>query len=239
MKSRSMVCADVAQSDEFLGMSLESQLLYFLILFSADVCGRIYGPARITRGFGFDADSLQELYDNGFLLSVDGLAVDAHCWRNNKLDGRLKARMDTWDAFTEGRIGFDGEPFKSSYRLIDGVTTEQRRNGDVTTTPNINATQPQDQLNTKSNLKPTEHHSQPQVQKQCAVASNASDEKTGKEGTEDKGAPCMCRRCNDPNALARYYTEGGRTFITCKICGTYEFEQAKSTGQSWQLTECL
>ena len=108
MKTRSMVCADVAQSDSFLGMSLEAQLLYFLILFHADVAGRIYGASRVCRGYGFDNDSLQELYDNGYLLDVDGLTVDAHCWRNNKLDGRLKSRMDSWEAFASGRISFEG-----------------------------------------------------------------------------------------------------------------------------------
>lgn len=221
MKARSMVCADVAMSDGFLSMTLEAQLLYFLLLFDADVCGRIYGADRICRGYGFDADALEELYENGYLLHVDGLTVDRHCWRNNTLDGRLKGRMDSFEAFASGRIGFEGEPFKSSYRLNDVATTEERRNNDGATTPN--ATQQQRQPNNNDNLNPTttESQPQPQPQRQRAGESGAPAQEEGKEGTNMH--PCQCPRCKSTEATFTLDAEGST--IRCPVCGEFRNER--------------
>lgn len=223
MKARSMVCADVAMSDGFLSMTLEAQLLYFLLLFDADVCGRIYGADRICRGYGFDTDALEELYANGYLLRVDGLTVDRHCWRNNTLDGRLKGRMDSFEAFASGRIGFEGEPFKSSYRLNDNdvTATEERRNSDVGTTPNATQRQHQPQPQPNDNSNPTESQQQPQPQRQRAGEGGAPAQEEGKEGTNMH--PCQCPRCKSTEATFTLDAEGST--IRCPVCGEFRNER--------------
>lgn len=221
MKARSMACADVVQADEFLSMSIEAMLLYFLILFHADVCGRIYGASRICRGYGFDADTLQELYDNGYLLRVGGLTVDAHCWRNNKLDARLKTRMDSWEAFTSGRIAFEGEPFKSSYVLSDVAATEERRDNDGGTAPNT--TQRQSQSNVNDNPNPTERQSQQHHQSQSVLRIGTDAKPEGAEGQETH--PCQCPTCRGTEA--QYWQDAEGTHIACASCGTFLYDNRR------------
>ena len=219
MKARSMVCAEVAQNDKFLSMSIEAQLLYFLLLFDSDVLGRIYGARRITRGYGFDAGALQELYDNGYLLDVDGLTVDRHCWLNNKLDARLKSRLDSWEAFTSGRISFAGEPFKSSYVLNDVTATEERRNSDGGAAPNTTQQQPNDNCN--HNATSTELQSQHQHQSQSVRERSTKAQAGGTEGRELH--PCQCPTCSGTEA--HFWQDAAGTFITCPTCGEFPYNR--------------
>lgn len=221
MKARACWSVDVVQTDEFLSMSVEAMLLYFLLGFHQDACGRIYGANRICRGYGFDSDSLQELYVNGYLLDVDGLTVDAHCWRNNAMDGRLKSRMDSWEAFASGRISFQGQAFKSPYQLNDVTATEERRNSDGGTAPNT--TQQQPQRNGNGNSNPTEHHHQPQHQSQSAEGQSAEAQTEGTEGMELH--PCQCPTCKD--AGARYWLDAMGTHIMCPTCGAFLYDNRR------------
>lgn len=81
MASRRMFHADIVESDSFLGMSFEAQLLYFHLCMYADEDGFINSPRRITRSIGVQEDSLQTLIDKRFLLEFpDGVLVVKH-WR--------------------------------------------------------------------------------------------------------------------------------------------------------------
>ena len=216
MKARACFSADVVQGDEFLEMSVEAQLLYFLMAFDADVCGRVIGPKRITRGYGFAPDVLDELYANRFLLEVGGMTVDTFTWRNNSYDGRLKTRLDSFEPYTSGVLGFVGEPFKSAYQLNDVATTEGRRKYDVDTTPNTTTTQSQRQPNT--NVNPTETESKVNAKHNVAAS---SEEDTDLE----EWHPCKCPKCGDTDAV--YTPTPTGSTVHCPTCGTFPLERPR------------
>lgn len=217
MKARACFAADVVQSDEFLGMTIKAQLLYFLMAFHADVCGRIVGPTRVCRGYGFAPDVLDELYERGYLLDVGGgVTVDAHTWRNNTLDGRLKSRLDAFGPFASGVLGFVGEPFKSAYQLNDVATTEGQRKYDVDTTPNTTTTQRQRQPNT--NVNPTETESKVNAKHNVAAS---SEEDTDLE----EWHPCKCPKCGDTDAV--YTPTPTGSTVHCPTCGTFPLERPR------------
>lgn len=235
MKSRACFAAEVVQTDAFLSLSLEAQLLYLLMGHHQDVCGRIIGASRIVRGYGFDPESLQELMDSGYLISVDGLTVDRFTWTNNAYDARLKSRADSFDAFKAGRIGFEGEPFKSAYTLTDDEATEQRRYSDDEAPPNATSTQCND--NGNRNPKPTEHNSNPSRNANAAHEGEAAQGETVKERKEgassstatqeSQGQPqayaCTCKQCGSTEATCTPNGDATST-IHCEACGDYEFD---------------
>ena len=215
MKSRAMLSADVVETDAFLSLSLESQVAYVHLAFAADVTGRIRGASRVIRGYGLEQDTLIELLDFGYLLDVDGEIYDAYAWVNNKFDARLAKQMDNCQPYQTGKLLFTGEACKSAYTTI-GATTE-RRNSDVSTTPNSNINS-NGNNNDNDNAKACQSQSQTQSQRVAGASIEAQD-----YGTEDKELhPCMCPTCKETEA--RYWQDNEGTHIICPTCGTFAYD---------------
>ena len=80
MAERRMFHMSVVESDAFLDLPIGAQALYFHIGMHADDDGFVNGPKQIMRKMGGEPEMLQALYDRGFLLDFDGIAVVKH-WR--------------------------------------------------------------------------------------------------------------------------------------------------------------
>lgn len=118
MKARAQVAAEVVESDEFMGLSLESQLCYYRLLLHEDIAGKVLGIRRVLRGYGADVDgTLEELLEAGFLVCVEGAFFDRHCWVHNTYNQRIADRLVNYEELASGDLEFEGEAFRSPYAL--------------------------------------------------------------------------------------------------------------------------
>ena len=91
MAERRMFHMSVVESDSFLDLPIGAQALYFHIGMHADDDGFVNGPRQIMRKMGGCQEDLEALYEAGFLLDFDGIAVVKH-WRmaNSMQNDRVK-----------------------------------------------------------------------------------------------------------------------------------------------------
>ena len=80
MAERRMFHTTVVESDAFLDLPHQAQLLYFHLGMHADDDGFVNGPKQIARRMRISIMKLQMLIDNGFLLEFPGVVVIRH-WR--------------------------------------------------------------------------------------------------------------------------------------------------------------
>lgn len=128
-KSRSCHAASVCYNDEFLSMSDKAKLLYLLLGFEVNSIGEIVGARRIARGLGSGEDALQELAGCGFIIEAGGRVFDRHHFENNTLSNQgMKASAGNEFSKVAGLIEFEGEEFKSAYRLANHELGENKAN---------------------------------------------------------------------------------------------------------------
>ncbi|MDO4532584.1 MAG: hypothetical protein Q4C36_02560 [Coriobacteriia bacterium] len=116
-KIRTAYSESVCNSDEFLGLSLEAQALYFHLGFDADTIGEIHGAKSKARGYGMGLAALDELMEAGYLLEIGGRWFIAHYYENNVKptnDNVRKAANRLWDA-RPAPLAFAGESWGSAY----------------------------------------------------------------------------------------------------------------------------
>lgn len=91
MAERRMFHTSVVESDAFLDLPVGAQALYFHIGMHADDDGFVNGPRQIMRKIGGCQEDLEALYEAGFLLDFDGIAVVRH-WKvaNSMQNDRVK-----------------------------------------------------------------------------------------------------------------------------------------------------
>lgn len=78
--NRRMFSIEVVNSDDFIEMSHDAQLLYFHLSMSADDEGILKGKARIMRTINIDEKYYKELQEKGFIYDVDGITIIRH-WK--------------------------------------------------------------------------------------------------------------------------------------------------------------
>lgn len=118
MKARAQVAAEVVESDDFMGLTLESQLCYYRLLLHEDLAGKVLGIRRVLRGYGADVDgTLEELLDAGLLVCVDGAYFDRFTWVNNTYNARIAERLVSYEELASSALDFEGEEFRSPYAL--------------------------------------------------------------------------------------------------------------------------
>ena len=71
MANRRMFARTVTESDGFLDLSKDAQLLWFHLGLIADDDGFLNGTRRVMRLCGIDESALSELVTKGFLLEFD------------------------------------------------------------------------------------------------------------------------------------------------------------------------
>lgn len=89
-KSKTMIGADVMQSDLYLNLSIPAQALYPQLNLEADQYGIVTGIRRVLRSVGMDEESLKELEEGGYVLAVkpqEGMFALSHWWEMNRWDG--------------------------------------------------------------------------------------------------------------------------------------------------------
>lgn len=95
--SKKMISSDVVLSDKFLDMPAEARALYVALVLSADTCGGIIGVSGEVRRCCSSVEALDALYENEFLVELDGVTFVNHHRVNNSKDvrnpGKSKTRM--------------------------------------------------------------------------------------------------------------------------------------------------
>ena len=88
MANRRMFARTVTESDGFLDLSKDAQLLWFHLGLIADDDGFLNGTRRVMRLCGIDESALSELVNAGFLLEFDSGVFLIRDWLiNNQLRG--------------------------------------------------------------------------------------------------------------------------------------------------------
>lgn len=94
MAIRRMFAKSITDSDDFLDLPLDVQLLYFHLGMQADDEGFLNSTKKIVRMLGVEPDALQILCDMGFLIQFPSGVVAIRHWHvSNKL--RKDRRMET------------------------------------------------------------------------------------------------------------------------------------------------
>lgn len=86
MAIRRMFAKSITDSDDFLDLPLDVQLLYFHLGMQADDEGFLNSTRKIVRMLGVEPDALQILCDMGFLIPFPSGVVAIRHWHvNNKI----------------------------------------------------------------------------------------------------------------------------------------------------------
>ncbi|MBE6470919.1 MAG: hypothetical protein E7000_04325 [Coriobacteriaceae bacterium] len=126
-KGKTMFSEHVVNSDEFMGLSVESQALYFHLNLDADTLGELSGARRLARGYGFGADELEELRKAGYLLQLGERWFVAHYYEHNNVpsnDGMKKSFANLWNK-RPGELAFEGEVCRSKYTVSRELAEQQ------------------------------------------------------------------------------------------------------------------
>lgn len=120
-KSRTCFASSVCCSEAFELLPESARLLYYQIGFEADLIGEVVGLRRVARGYGFADDDVAALLDSGFLIEAQGRYFVRHHFEHNRLanDKQKAAAANKLDE-SPGALEFEGEEFKSAYRLMGG-----------------------------------------------------------------------------------------------------------------------
>ena len=120
-KSRACFASSVCCSEAFELLPQSARLLYYQINFEADLIGEVVGARRVSRGYGFADGDLSALLESGLLIEAEGRWFVRHHFVHNRLaNEKQKAAASAKLSETPGAIEFEGEEYKSAYRLIDG-----------------------------------------------------------------------------------------------------------------------
>ena len=88
MANRRMFARTVTESDKFIDLSKDAQLLWFHLGLIADDDGFLNGTRRVMRLCGIDESALSELVNAGFLLEFDSGVFLIRDWLiNNQIRG--------------------------------------------------------------------------------------------------------------------------------------------------------
>lgn len=81
MAQRRMFALKVVDTDEFLDMSHEAQLLYFHLCMRADDDGFVSSPNRIMRMIDSSEEDFKELIKNGLIISFESGVCVVRDWK--------------------------------------------------------------------------------------------------------------------------------------------------------------
>ncbi len=90
MAKRRCICIDVYESEKYLDLSYKAQVLYTHYVLRCDDEGVVINPRSIMRLCGACTENLQELIDEGFLLSVKDVFVVKHWYVHNRIQPSKK-----------------------------------------------------------------------------------------------------------------------------------------------------
>ncbi len=105
MAIRRMFAKSITDSDDFLDLPLDVQLLYFHLGMQADDEGFLNSTKKIVRMLGVEPDALKILCDTGFLIPFPSGVVAIRHWHvNNKIrkDRYIGTQfMEEWEQLTQ------------------------------------------------------------------------------------------------------------------------------------------
>lgn len=85
MAKRRCIAIDVYQNDAFLNLSDKAKVLYTAFILNSDDDGFIINPKTVMRLYEAQQNVLDELVENGYILTIDNLFVIKHWKVHNKL----------------------------------------------------------------------------------------------------------------------------------------------------------
>ena len=83
MAERRLFSKKIVESDAFLEMKPQSQLLYFHLCMNADDEGFVNSPKKIAKLCGVSVKNIDELVEKHFLIDFNEIVVIKHWFINN------------------------------------------------------------------------------------------------------------------------------------------------------------
>lgn len=194
-KTRTTVAYRVFCSEAMDELSHDAPLLYLNYCFESNLIGEIARPKVLARGLGFDNSALDSLISAGFVLAVDDVTGTRYFIRHHFINNGLANASQKNGAIAlmdeaSHLIEFEGEPFKSAYRIASC--------GSPTDSLNVGEKEP--------------HES---VLNRIELESNRSESEGESERHALSFAPCP--ECNAKSLIG---PEGHLLHGTCDECGT-------------------
>lgn len=125
MASKRMYAVSITESDDFLELTHSAQTLYFHLSQNADDDGFVIGHKRIMRYCGCDAEHLQELIENGFIITFPKAILITHWHINNNLQHYQSSNRN--ELFL---LNFEeAKKLKIPYKIAEIDETQQKQRG--------------------------------------------------------------------------------------------------------------
>lgn len=227
MKAKLIASTDVTETKDFRSLSFEAQVLYYRCCALCNTFGHVDAES-ICFGMRCDEDVLDELYEKGYLIDVDGMTFIRHQWVNNNYSGKEFMKMKHCTPYVSGTLRFEGEPGHSAY-----ARTEER-GGTEGVFDNVEETPDNDVENFHANSGANGHANGCGNTKKnnCkapygrAAAPSKTEEadkpKNGKDAYPIEKTD-VCKGCYREGAVYRDW--GTWKEIVCKYCGTLVYDE--------------
>lgn len=202
-KTRTTIAYRVFCSEAMDELSHDVPLLYLNYCFESNLIGEIARPKVLARGLGFDDAALESLVDAGFVLAVDDVVgtryfIRHHFINNGLANASQKSGAAALMDEASHLIEFEGEPYKSAYRVVSEDSS--------TDSLNVGETEPQEyELN------------------RIELESNRIESEEEQERSALRFAPCP--ECNAKSLIG---PEGHLLHGTCPECDSDFFIDPKT-----------
>ena len=194
MANRRMFARTVTESDAFLDLSKDAQLLWFHLGLIADDDGFLNGTRRVMRLCGIDESALSELVTKGFLLEFDTGVFLIRDWL---IDNQIRADRYHETTFQHEKSLVSLNESKQYVWLPDGcqmVASVKDRLGE---------------------------ESLDQVSQVETSQEKKSQDQTREEEFEEKPSPYTQVPCPNCGQVCRAVNEGTYAHLYCTDCGDF------------------
>jgi len=227
MKTRFMMSTEVTETKQFKSMSPWAQLLYQRCCANTNTYGHVDAES-ICFGMRCDEDVLDELYENGYLIEVNGMTYIRHHWVNNNYKASDFIKMENCVAYTTGALRFEGKPGYTPYVIPAKGDGEEGvfDNDGKTPVGNVENFLTARETDSVSDREPNTNIIESNVMEGNGAAptkaKGASKPKNGKQAypIETTG---LCEVCCREGAVYRDW--GASKEIICKYCGTLVYDE--------------
>lgn len=208
-KSSILLTSDICRSDKFLELSFDAQSLYLQACFECDSYGLFINPKTLLRTTGNSNKSLDELTENGFLISVEHeqslYFVVRNWWQMNKLDRTKFNNPPLVEVMNLCTIRGSNEFYLISKALEMGLIEAEK--GKSEGLPNI-------KMYCTPELVPDQFPSIPDGETNNNVINSNNNEAL----INNKREICSCPQCSDKAVRAQI---GITNYYLCSSCGLF------------------
>ena len=211
-KSSILLTSDICRSDKFLELSFDAQSLYLQACFECDSYGLFINPKTLLRTTGNSNKSLDELTENGFLISAEHeqslYFVVRNWWQMNKLDRTKFNNPPLVEVMNLCTIRGSNEFYLISKALEMGLIEAEK--GKSEGLPNI-------KMYGSPELVPDQSRSSPEGETNSNVTNSNSNEHNETE-INDRRETISCPQCDGEAVFAHF---DAVDYFLCPNCGLF------------------